>query len=220
MCGRYSFSINKSKLKAQFPQLVTPEVLVSNYNIAPTQAAYVVTNNASNQLQQFHWGLVPFWSKDRKSQSKMINARAETALEKPSFRTALRQRRCWVMADGFYEWKKEGNQKTPYHIYRSNGALLVMAGIWEIWQENGMDYPSFSILTTSPNQEMQGIHDRMPLILKDQIQQEAWLSELTSDDVAFFLHQPQPDGILDKYIVSDKVNAVKNNEADLLTPIE
>jgi putative SOS response-associated peptidase YedK len=220
MCGRYSFSANKAKIKVQFPQLEVPEELLVNYNIAPTQQAYIVTNTTPTQLQSFHWGLVPFWSKDRKSQSKMINARAETAAEKPSFRTPLRQHRCWVLADGFYEWKKDGSQKIPYHIYRSNAEILVMAGIWEIWRENGVDYPTFSILTTAPNQEMASIHDRMPLVLTDTTQQQMWLSELTTEDVNFFLHQPMPDGILSKYPVSSLVNAVKNNGSELQQPIE
>jgi putative SOS response-associated peptidase YedK len=95
-----------------------------------------------------------------------------------------------------------------------------MAGIWEIWRENGVDYPTFSILTTAPNQEMASIHDRMPLVLTDAAQQQMWLNELTTEDVNFFLHQPMPDGILSKYSVSSLVNAVKNNGSELQQPIE
>jgi len=188
--------------------------LIHNYNIAPTQQAYVISNQAPGTLQLFQWGLIPSWSKDPKMGGKLINARAETVMDKPSFRTSIRQRRCLVLADSFYEWKKEGKEKTPFRIFPRNGELLVMGGIWDTWKGEGKVIHSFSIITTGPNQEMIPIHDRMPLVLPGREAQKMWLEERDPAAVAGMLHTPG-DWILDMYPVSDRVNSVRNNGAEL-----
>lgn len=216
MCGRYSFSTNKTKLETilDAPLEVDEEDLLSNYNIAPTQKAYVVSNEASGALQLFQWGLIPAWSKDPKMGGKLINARAETVLEKPSFRNAIKQRRCLVIGDSFYEWKKEGKEKTPFRILRPNDELLVMGGIWETWKGEGKVIHSFSIITTGPNAEMMPIHDRMPLVLPDVNSRRMWLEERNSTALEGMLQVPA-DGLLEMYEVSNLVNSVRNNGEEL-----
>lgn len=221
MCGRYSFSSNKAKLETQLGTQFESEdeELLPNYNIAPTQRAYVISNAAPGALQLFQWGLVPAWAKDPKMGSKLINARAETVMDKPSFRNAIRQRRCLVLADSFYEWKKEGSYKTPFRILRSQGELLVMGGIWETWRGAGKTIHSFSIITTGPNAEMVPIHDRMPLVLPYAAAQRQWLEERDPAAIEEMLQVPA-DGLLDMYPVSDLVNAVRNNGVELHKRLE
>lgn len=216
MCGRYSFSTSKAKIEAELgaTREVEDDELQYNYNVAPTQQAYVISNQAPGALQLFQWGLIPSWSKDPKMGGKMINARAETVLEKPAFRNAIRQRRCLVLADSFYEWKKEGKNKTPFRILPAQGELLVMGGIWESWRGEGKVIHSFSIITTGPNAEMMPIHDRMPLVLPDRESRQLWLEERNPAVIEGMLHVPA-DGLLKMYQVSDKVNSVRNNGEEL-----
>ncbi|WP_245550086.1 SOS response-associated peptidase [Haliscomenobacter hydrossis] len=215
MCGRYSFSKSKVQIEAELGVSLEAEgELIHNYNIAPTQQTYVISNQRPGALQLFQWGLIPSWSKDPKMGGKLINARAETVMDKPSFRTSIRQRRCLVLADSFYEWKKEGKEKTPFRIFPRNGELLVMGGIWDTWKGEGKVIHSFSIITTGPNQEMIPIHDRMPLVLPGREAQKLWLEEKDPAAIAEMLHTPG-DWILDMYPVSDRVNSVRNNGVEL-----
>lgn len=216
MCGRYSFSTNKAKLETVLDAEldIEGEELLENYNIAPTQKAYVISNEAPGALQLFQWGLIPAWSKDPKMGGKLINARAETVLEKPSFRNAIRQRRCLVIGDSFYEWKKEGKEKTPFRILRPHDELLVMGGIWESWRGEGKLIHSFSIITTGPNAEMMPIHDRMPLLLPDVASRRMWLEARNPAALEGML-QVQADGLLEMYEVSSLVNSVRNNGEEL-----
>jgi len=214
MCGRYSFSTNQEQLRAQFPDVDIAEQLQKNYNVAPTQEAYVIADEAARSLQAFRWGLIPFWAKDEKIGNKLINARSETLLEKPSFRNAARKRRCWVLADSFYEWKKEGTQKTPYRILLPSGQLLVLAGIWEQWQDQAANtVKSFSIVTCAPNAEMSTLHNRMPVILQGAAQQR-WLQASGDEEIKELL-MPLPDNSLHMYPVSRQVNSPRNNGPEL-----
>jgi len=136
MCGRYSKVLSPQDIDEAFgPVTVEAEQLVANYNIAPTQQTAVITNRDPKQIQLFEWGLVPFWSKDGKNSGRMINARSETILTKPAFRTPIRERRCLVIADSFYEWKTAGKSKQPYRIYDPKAKVLVFAGLWEFWRD-------------------------------------------------------------------------------------
>ncbi len=210
MCGRYSFAASKEKVKAQFDQVEVGDNLTINFNIAPTQAAYVISNDKPGQLQEMHWGLVPHWSKDGKKSGRMINARAETVATKPSFRTPFKKRRCLVLADSFYEWKREDQQKIPYRIFPHNEELLVMAGIWDHWTDGQNELYTFSILTTAPNEEMASVHDRMPVVLYDAVQYQQWLDPAELNDLNPLMETP-PNGILKMYPVSTEVNSVRNN---------
>ncbi|WP_116128147.1 SOS response-associated peptidase [Lewinella sp. IMCC34183] len=220
MCGRYSVVIDEAKLRKQFTKdLVTPPGgLPTNYNMAPTQDGLVITDAAPDRLSAFRWGLVPFWAKDVKIGARMINARREGIEDKPSFRKPIRERRCLVIGDSFYEWKRHDGGKTPYRIRPADGQLLVMAGIWEQWNGDGEDVYTYSIITGAPNREMQSIHDRMPMLLTHGEAQSAWLDrDAPLPDVLELLRTP-PDGTLEAYTVSPEVGNVRNNGPSLHEP--
>lgn len=206
MCGRYSFAPKPKQLQESLADIVLPAQLEISFNIAPTHRAYVITRDFPRQMQQMEWGLVPRWSRDGKNSGKMINARAEGIEEKPSFREPVHAHRCLVPADSFYEWRREADgSKTPYRIFRRDGQLLFLAGIWDEWKSGAETRRTFSIITTTPNQEMTALHDRMPVILNTPEACEKWLS--TPDTAAALaMLQPAPDHTLAFYRVSDRLN--------------
>jgi len=214
MCGRYSFVTSLEKIKQQFGDVDTGHHLKLSFNVAPTQHAYLITSQHPRRLSYYRWGLIPHWAKDSKNAAKLINARMEGIESKPSFRVPLRRRRCLVLADSFYEWRKEGKQKIPFRILPADESLLVMAGIWDTWYEGGYAVKTFSILTAPPNKEVAPLHNRMPMVLHTAELWERWLDELEVDEVLELL-QPPPDGILSKYQVSTRVNDVRNNSPEL-----
>lgn len=223
MCGRYSIVITEEQLKQQFSrQLQLPvDGLQQNYNVAPTQQGLVITDRQPDQLDTFRWGLVPFWAKDLKIGARMINARSEGIEKKPSFRKPIRDRRCLVIADSFYEWQRREGGKTPFRIKPANGELLVMAGIWEQWRPADAEDSIFtySIITGAPNQEMGPIHDRMPMLLRNEAMQSSWLDrDLPLPQVLELLKTP-PDGTLEYYPVSSQVGNVRNNGPALHEPV-
>lgn len=214
MCGRFSFSTSKEKLKKQFGDIEVGENLKINFNVAPTQNAYVITDEQPDCLQFFRWGLLPHWSKEGKVTGRLINARREGIESKPSFRGPVRRRRCWVLADSFYEWRRLGKQKIPYRIKLKSDELLVMAGIWDIWRGAGEKIRTFSIITTPPNREVSQLHNRMPVIFVTADQRERYL--LTDDlQEALELLKTPPDGTLEFYRVSQEVNSPRNNSPAL-----
>lgn len=218
MCGRYSFVPTKKQLD-QIAELERPAELIVNFNIAPTQLAYVTTNRDPQLLQTMQWGLVPFWSRDGKGGGKLINARAEGIADKASFREPVRKRRCLVWADSFYEWRTAPDRrKIPYRILPADGRLLCFAGVWDEWRHGENPLRTFSIITTEPNEEMSALHDRMPAILPGKDQQDRWLSEQPLDD-ALDLLRPAPDGLLNIYRVSEKLNSPANNGPDMHEPV-
>lgn len=180
MCGRFTLRSNLNLILAQFALDEVPD-LRPRYNIAPTQLIPTIrASETGRELAMLRWGLIPSWSKDEKMGSRLLNARAETAAEKPSFRTAFRRRRCLVVADGFYEWKqaapekdasaKGGSAKQPFYIRMRDQRPFAFAGLWETWRgprgaELATPIQSCTILTTEPNTLMQSLHDRMPVIL-------------------------------------------------------
>lgn len=215
MCGRYSFVPSKPQFDAQLAEFERPAELRITYNLAPTQQGYVVTNDQPHTLQALTWGLVPFWSPDGANGGRLINARAEGIAAKPSFREPIRRRRCLVWADSFYEWRKgPGKLKTPYRIRMADGQLVCFAGIWDEWRREGKTLRTFSIITTEPNLEMSGLHNRMPMILPDRSARQRWLSDLPLDDILDLLH-PLPDGLLAMYPVSDRVNSPAHDGPEL-----
>ncbi len=218
MCGRFSFSAAKEKIQAQLGDIDTGVNLRENYNIAPTQHAYVLTNDAPARLQYITWGLIPHWSNDGVNTGKLINARSEGIAVKPSFRLPIRKRRCLVLADSFYEWRTVGNQKIPFRIFLRNGDLLLLGGIWDVWYHGDYAVKSFSIITTEPNHDMAAIHNRMPLVFPSRALQEKWLSDIEIEEVLSMLHPPE-DGLLGMYQVSELVNSVKNNGPELQKPV-
>ncbi|MFK7951116.1 MAG: SOS response-associated peptidase [Saprospiraceae bacterium] len=209
MCGRYSFAVSKEKVNKHFGLSIQDD-LTKRYNIAPTQVAYVIANDDPEELQQFKWGLVPNWAKSADFGSNLINARSESIATKPSFRMSIRKNRCLILSDGFYEWKKYGSKKIPHRIISKKSQLLVFAGLWDEWQGE----KTFTIITTTPNEEMKSIHNRMPVILPTIDDQKRWLSDMPLKEVLAML-KPVEDNTLKIYAVSDKLNKVDYDESDL-----
>lgn len=219
MCGRYTLTANTQKLAEAFSGVEVPAELPPRYNIAPSQAIAVVANNGQHKVEFFQWGLIPSWAKDAKIGSQMINARAETVGEKPSFKNAYKRRRCLILADGFYEWKKEGDKtKTPMYIRLASGEPFAFAGLWEMWQKTEDTILSCTIITTEPNELMAQIHNRMPVILPPTAY-EQWLdpAERTPDQLNGLL-QPFPAGLMTAYPVSKLVNSPSNDSRELIEP--
>ncbi|HBP63828.1 MAG TPA: hypothetical protein DD730_06060 [Desulfosporosinus sp.] len=219
MCGRFSLAgfvgfEERFQLKIEFPDLK------SNYNVAPSQDISVILNRGSNQLALFRWGLIPYWAKDPSIGHKLINARAETVDEKPSFKPCLQRRRCLIVADGFYEWKKEGATKRPHRITLKDQGLFGFAGLWDTWKSaTGEIVNSCTIITTTPNELMEPIHNRMPVILPRDVEQ-VWLDQSITDSTFLkSLLMPYPADQMMAYEVSPFVNSVKNNGPECLVAV-
>jgi len=225
MCGRGSLSKTKKELEKRFQATFYLEELdrydlLPNFNVAPTQFHPVITSQDPDHMQFYKWGLVPYWAKEEKIGSKMINARIETITEKPAFRQAIQKRRCIVPFDGFYEWKKRGKQKIPYLISRKDDQTFAIAGIWETWKTpSGPLLHTFSVLTQTPNALMAEIHDRMPAILLPE-QESIWLDEEISGEEVIKIIAPYPDHLLKAHPVSSKVNNVRTNTPDLIKEVD
>jgi putative SOS response-associated peptidase YedK len=216
MCGRYTQTRQLETLARRFRVLLPDQPsldLPPRYNIAPSQAAPVVTRgDGGRALTLMRWGLIPSWARDPSIAFKTINARSETLSEKAAFREAFARRRCLVAADGFYEWKKAGKTKTPIRVTLRSGEPFAMAGLWEKWQ----DTLSFTIVTIPANAAMAGLHERMPAILREQ-DEETWLSGAASEDLARALRPVEPDALL-LAEASGRVNSPANEGPDLLRP--
>jgi putative SOS response-associated peptidase YedK len=217
MCGRFSFSPKEILIEERFDIEIEEGLYAPRYNCAPSQNLAVLSNMEPGKLSYFRWGLIPFWAKDMSIGNKMINARAESLLEKPSFRHPFRQRRCLVLSDGFFEWKREsaGGRRSavggvPYRIVLKGGDLFAMAGIWDVWKDAaGNHIQSFAIITTAPNELMQQIHDRMPVILPRRFEKE-WLTNDNTADLVKLL-QPYPQEEMEAYPVASLVNSPSND---------
>ena len=189
------------------------------YNAAPGQDLPVIVPEASGRtLALMRWGLVPSWAHDERIGYKLINARSETAAEKPSFRAALRERRCLVPANWFYEWKGDRGAKIPHVIRRRDCSLFAMAGLYETWRRpDGEALRTFTVLTRSPNSLVASIHDRMPVMLREG-DEKTWLSS-DSDPGAFLRDaNPYPADEMEAYPVSRLVNSARNNSPELIRP--
>lgn len=219
MCGRFSLTA-PAEVVADHYQLTLISLLAPRYNIAPTQpvAAVRLDQAGGREWTHFRWGLVPSWAKDMSIGSKMINARAETAAEKPSFRTAFKRRRCLIPATGFYEWQKLDGRKQPMYIQPVDG-LMSFAGLWEIWSSaDGDVLETCTILTTEPNDLMASIHNRMPVIL-DPEDYGTWLDPDTKADLLMHLLRPAPVARLETYPVSTAVNSPANDGPACIAPL-
>ena len=218
MCGRFALATTSEELVNHF-NLKRKVTLGSRYNIAPSQPVIIIrSGTSSNKLSAIRWGLIPHWSKDEKIGFKLINARAETVQEKPSFRDAFKSRRCLIPATGFYEWKQEGRMKQPYYIKMKNGSLFAMAGIWESWQDpEGKTIDSCAIITTDANGIVGKIHDRMPVIMSNK-SYGLWLSS-TSNSLQEFL-RPYSPFKMTAYPVSGMINNAKNEGEGCIRKID
>ncbi|HEX8234856.1 MAG TPA: SOS response-associated peptidase [Abditibacteriaceae bacterium] len=228
MCGRYTLGHSVDEVIERFGVQQLSLDMPPRFNIAPTQPVAVVTQNGTRVLDGYRWGLIPSWAKDVAIGNRMINARAETLAEKPVFKSALLRRRCLVPADGFYEWKREGSgksaRKQPMRVHHRDNGIFAFAGLWDEWQSpDGSPIRSCTIITTTPNELMAGIHDRMPAILRRE-DEEAWLHP--GGDSKFDLPpllemlRPYTDGELAAHPVSTQVNSPVFDAPTCIEPLE
>jgi putative SOS response-associated peptidase YedK len=220
MCGRFSLRTPTETIAAMFDGLRFPK-LVPRYNIAPTQSAACVRQSSEgvNEVALLRWGLIPSWATDIKMAARMINARGDTVAAKPAFRAAFKQRRCLVLADGFFEWKTNGKEKQPYYITRVDDQPFCMAGLWERWSGGGQTIESFTIITTDASSWMRTLHDRMPVILGAEWY-DAWLDRDFADrDALTTALVPCADDLLKAVTVSKFVNKPSNDSPDCVRPI-
>ena len=242
MCGRYSLYIPIDKVAFALGFEVGAFVFAPRYNAAPGQLLPIVTNDNPESIQLFRWGLIPFWAKDPSIGTKMINARCESLFKKPAFRMAAQKRRCLVLSNGFYEWrkrkvvdattetlfpdliesgkKKSKFKKVPHHIRLKDGDLICFAGLWEVWRDaEGREIRSFTIITTEANELVSPIHERMPVML-DEAAREKWLDPATPPEELRSLCKPFPPELMEAVKVSKRVNSPANDGPEILIPKE
>jgi putative SOS response-associated peptidase YedK len=216
MCGRYSLSKSKIELEERFQAEMLPD-FKPRYNIAPTQLVPVITSQSPKGFSFFYWGITPDFGKNKPVAQKLINARAESVNDKVSFKSSFEKRRCLIPADGFYEWKKLGKKtKIPYRFSLREDELFAFAGIWEEYETvSGEIQHTFLILTTSHNEIVSEIHDRMPVILNRQMEKK-WLDNYTPESELLSMLQPYPSDQMLSYTVSPLVNSVENDVPSII----
>jgi putative SOS response-associated peptidase YedK len=221
MCGRFTIMVDAEDMQEQLELGSMPANWRPRYNIAPTQPVAVVSDARSRQVEWMRWGLVPSWAKDLEIGNRLINARSETVMEKPSFRSAFANRRCILLADGFYEWQRLAGQQgpaAPFHFHRKDRKPFGMAGLWETWRSpEGNIVRSCTILTTQANQVVRPVHDRMPVMLSGT---ELWRWILPAPAA---VHQamllPYPDEEMEAVAVSRMVNRSDYESPDCILPL-
>lgn len=222
MCGRFTLTTPAAALAEIFDLAELPE-LTPRYNIAPTQPVAVVRARAEGgrRLDMLRWGLIPGWAKEPGKGPPLINARADTVAEKPAFRSAFKLRRCLLPADGFFEWRTVDGKKMPVHFKLANGEPFAFAGLWEHWQgPDGRVIESCSLLTTSPNDVVAPVHDRMPVILPREAH-AMWLDPALRDPAALQpLLGPYTACAMEAHAVSPRLNSPANDDPELLRPLD
>jgi putative SOS response-associated peptidase YedK len=221
MCGRFTLRQDAKALQRMF-QLLLPE-LEPRYNIAPTQDVLIVRDRAEDagrEAAMVRWGLVPWWATDTKIGNRMINARAESAIEKRSFKQALLKRRCLVVADGWYEWQRGPSQKQPYLLHFPESRPFAFAGMWERWEKGGEPVESCTILTTAAADSLADIHDRMPLVL-DPSMYDTWLDPTLQEPERILpMLAPAPMDDIERLPVSTWVNNPRHEGPMCVAPVE
>lgn len=237
MCGRYHITRPLEAMAEVFDAIIPEEIrdaastVLPRYNIAPTQMVPIIRlevegPNRGRRIVDFaHWGLIPSWAEDMSMAPRMINARSETVAEKPSFRGAFRHRRCLMPTSGFYEWKTETSAakpyKQPFRVHFTDERLMVMAGLFEVWQAaDGSALGSCSMLTTAASDTMQPLHPRMPVILDSEDEWDAWLSPRAEPELLLSLCQSHDGEDFSFHAVDRAVGQVRNESAELLKPID
>lgn len=219
MCGRYTLSQPGDILQQLgVPEEEAGERLGPNYNVAPTQEVPIVRADAQGgrHLAIVRWGLIPFWAKDEKIGNQMINARCESVADKPAYKNAFKRRRCLLLADGFYEWKKQGSVKQPFHIHLKSHEPFVMAGLWERWDKGPEPIESCTVITCDANAKVAELHDRMPVILGREAR-DLWLDgEIADPELLLSVLRPYDADAMAFTPVSRAVNNPRNNSPELL----
>lgn len=222
MCGRFTRKENFQKMAEQLGLKILPP-WPPRYNIAPSQLVACVRTNpetGDRECIDLKWGLVPSWAKDPAIGNRLINARGETVSEKPAFRRAFRQQRCLVLADGFYEWMREGKGKQPYYVHLQDRRPFALAGLWERWEKQEPALETCTLITTGPNALMEPIHNRMPVILPER-SYASWLDPGFNEPAYLkgLLH-PFEAGQMETYPVSPLVNNPRNESPQCIQPLE
>ena len=224
MCGRFVQFSSLRTLETHFPIDSIAGDVIASYNVAPTQEVWAIIHQNGRRLEKLRWGLVPPWSKNLSGASRLINARAETAAQKPSFRAAFKRRRCLIMADGFYEWQGKKGSKQPYFFTLPSSRPFAFGGLWESWKSNDAAdddpvYKSCTILTTAASESVREVHHRMPVILRPEAYDD-WLDpEIHDADRLAAVLQNHLVRKMQYYPVSKLVNRVQNNSAENIKPL-
>jgi len=222
MCGRFTLTINPADLRDTFSDYIFPAVFGPRFNIAPSQPVLAIPNDEKQTADFFIWGLIPMWAKDPSIGSRLINARGETVAEKPSFRGSFKYKRCLILADGFYEWKTNHGKKTktPFFFHMKDRKPFAFAGLWDVWEgPDGSSIKTCTIITTEPNELMEHVHDRMPVILRPR-DYTKWLdvSPQTPENLLPLI-KPYPADDMSAYRVSNLVNKPVNDSPELVVPV-
>ncbi len=223
MCGRFSLTVGDRDIEDEFKVKIGFD-RHPRYNIAPTQEVLVLLDDGTERrIETFRWGLIPHWAPDPKIGNKLINARAETIFEKPSFRSAAKERRCLILADGFFEWAKTEKEKgkIPLYVRLKSGKPFGFAGLWESWQSpEGEEVKSCAIVTTEPNELMLSIHNRMPVIVQKK-HETIWLDPTIKDPQELIgVLQPYPPEEMEAFPVSKLVNSPANDRPECIVPVK
>jgi putative SOS response-associated peptidase YedK len=224
MCGRYRLSRRKQIIEEYFDAADWQDDWSPRFNVAPTQPVPVIRQHPSEpvrQLSLMKWGLIPSWAKSPSGSASMINARSETAAEKPAFRDPMRYRRCLIPADGFYEWERHGTSKQPYCFEVNEGELFAFAGLWDGWKNPGGQWVrTCTILTTTPNAVTSAIHDRMPVIVRPD-SYDLWLDPGMQNVAAISeLLKPYDARLMRSYPISTRINYVANDDEECSRPLD
>lgn len=222
MCGRFTLTVDPAELQDAFGDFIFPNKFAPRFNIAPSQPVLAIPNEGKNTADFFLWGLIPSWAKDPSIANKLINARGETIAEKPSFRGSFKYKRCLILTDGFYEWKSQAGAKTktPYFIHMKDRKPFAFAGLWDEWHSpDGGTIRTCTIITTTPNELMLSLHNRMPVIL-DRADYAQWLNmppQAPGDLLP--LIRSFPSERMSAYPVSTMVNAPGNDHPGCVLPV-
>ncbi|SEQ85428.1 Putative SOS response-associated peptidase YedK [Virgibacillus subterraneus] len=220
MCGRYTLLADELEILNEFGIEQAIDSYQPSYNIAPGQNVLAIIHDGNEKRAGYlRWGLVPSWANDEKIGYKMINARSETAHEKPSFKKLMAQKRCLIVADSFYEWKRDGKEKQPKRIQVSDRKLFAFAGLWDKWKQEDKELFTCTILTKEANDFMQDIHHRMPIILPEN-QEDEWIAsgKQHPNEIHQFLQTVEAEK-LNAYNVSSYVNTARNNDDACIAPL-
>jgi putative SOS response-associated peptidase YedK len=222
MCGRFTATFEFSDIRVRWNLDRDLPSFVPRFNIAPETSPnilVIVRHNGGNECRLMHWGLIPHWAADPSIGNRTINARAETLTELPSFKSLVTRCRCIIPADGFYEWRKEGKRKVPMWVYLKDRKPFAFAGLWDVWRKpDGKKVESFTIITTEPNELVRPIHNRMPVILQPE-DEEQWLdASRTPFAKAKSLLKPYPEELMDAHDVSPVVNSAKYDGPECIQP--
>ena len=220
MCGRFTITLDPADMQQEFNLGDLPGEWKPRYNVAPTQNVPVVKDQTKRDVEMMHWGLIPFWAKEKSIGQRMVNARAETLQEKPAFRQAFKQRRCLILADGFFEWQRKDakSPKVPMYFQLKNGKPFAFAGLWETWRENpDAELHSCTIITCMPNELVGQIHNRMPVILDKELCWH-WLAEQSPQELQKML-MPYPAEKMQAHAVGLQVNNPSEDNPNIVKPL-